>query len=74
MAARALDAELNARPVSVPGQPAVVNDLTSLVVKRKKKPAEAEADPPNKRRADDGEGDASPTTAKKAKLEQDVQS
>ncbi|OJA21553.1 hypothetical protein AZE42_03234 [Rhizopogon vesiculosus] len=71
MAARALDAELNARPVSVPGQPALVNDLTSLVVKRKKKPAEADA--PTKRRAEDGEGDVSPT-AKKAKLEQDAES
>ncbi|KAJ8590154.1 hypothetical protein M405DRAFT_180292 [Rhizopogon salebrosus TDB-379] len=70
MAARALDAELNTRPISVPGQPAVVNDLTSLVVKRKKKPTEADA--PTKRRADD-EGDASPT-AKKAKLEGNAQS
>ncbi|KAG1723827.1 uncharacterized protein EDB91DRAFT_1240024 [Suillus paluster] len=71
MVARALDAELNAKPVSVPGQPAVVNDLTSLVVKKKKKATEADA--PAKRRADDGDGDASPT-AKKAKLEEDVQS
>ncbi|KAG2141246.1 hypothetical protein DEU56DRAFT_734341 [Suillus clintonianus] len=71
MAARALDAELNAKPVSVPGQPAVVNDLTSLVVKKKKKAAEVDA--PAKRRADDGEDDGSPT-AKKAKLEEDAQS
>jgi len=70
MAAKALDAELNTRPISVPGQPAVVNDLTSLVVKRKKKPAEADA--PAKRSAED-EGDASPI-AKKAKLEGDAQS
>jgi len=71
MAARALDAELNARSVSVPGQPQMVNDLTSLVVKKKKKPAEAE--PSTKRRADNGDGDTSPT-AKKAKLEfEDVQ-
>jgi HAT1-interacting factor 1 len=71
MAAKALDAELNTRPISVPGQPAVVNDLTSLVVKRKKKPAEADA--PAKRSAEDCEGDASPI-AKKAKLEGDAQS
>ncbi|KAG1792615.1 uncharacterized protein HD556DRAFT_1444295 [Suillus plorans] len=71
MAAKALDAELNAQSISVPGQPAVVNDLTSLVVKKKKKAAELEA--PAKRRADDGEGDGSPT-AKKAKLEEDAQS
>ncbi|KAG0699897.1 hypothetical protein DFH29DRAFT_656653 [Suillus ampliporus] len=70
MVARALDAELNAKPVSVPGQPAVVNDLTSLVVKKKKKAAETDA--PAKRRADDGEGEGSPT-AKKAKLEEDAQ-
>jgi HAT1-interacting factor 1 len=71
MAARALDAELNAKPISVPGQPAVVNDLTSLVVKKKKKAAEVDA--PAKRRADDGEDNGSPT-AKKAKLEEDAQS
>ncbi|KAG2056740.1 hypothetical protein BDR06DRAFT_952372 [Suillus hirtellus] len=71
MAAKALDAELNAQSISVPGQPAVVNDLTSLVVKKKKKAAELDA--PAKRRADDGEGDGSPT-AKKAKLEEDAQS
>ncbi|KAG1728100.1 hypothetical protein EDB19DRAFT_1642671 [Suillus lakei] len=71
MAARALDAELNAKPISVPGQPAVVNDLTSLVVKKKKKAAEVDA--PAKRRADDREDDGSPT-AKKAKLEEDAQS
>lgn len=53
MAAKALDAELNAQSISVPGQPAVVNDLTSLVVKKKKKAAELDA--PAKRRADDGE-------------------
>lgn len=71
MAARALDAELNAKPISIPGQPAVVNDLTSLVVKKKKKAAEVDA--PAKRRADDGE-DADSPTAKKAKLEEDAQS
>lgn len=71
MAAKALDAELNAQSITVPGQPAVVNDLTSLVVKKKKKAAELDA--PAKRRADDGEGDGSPT-AKKAKLEEDAQS
>lgn len=69
MAARALDAELNAKPVSVPGQSAVVNDLTSLVVKKKKKATEVDA--PGKRRADDGEDDGSPN-AKKAKLEEDA--
>lgn len=69
MAARALDAELNAKPISVPGQLAVVNDLTSLVVKKKKKAAEVDA--PAKRRADDGEDDGS-LTAKKAKLEEDA--
>lgn len=69
MAARALDAELNAKPVSVPGQLAVVNDLTSLVVKKKKKATEVDA--PGKRRADDGEDNGSPN-AKKAKLEEDA--
>ncbi|KAG2150294.1 uncharacterized protein EDB93DRAFT_1240318 [Suillus bovinus] len=70
MAAKALDAELNAKSISVPGQPAVVNDLTSLVVKKKNKTVELDASA--KRRADDG-GDGSPT-AKKAKLEEDAQS
>lgn len=69
MAARVLDAELNTKPVSVTGQPAVVNDLTSLVVKKKKKATKV--DTPAKRRADDGEDDGSPT-AKKAKLEEDA--
>ncbi|KAG1764798.1 hypothetical protein EDD22DRAFT_1042453 [Suillus occidentalis] len=64
MAARALDAELNAKPVSVPGQPAV------LVVKKKKKATELDA--PGKRRADDGEDDDGSPNAKKAKLEEDA--
>ncbi|KAF9244680.1 hypothetical protein BU15DRAFT_41998 [Melanogaster broomeanus] len=63
MAARALDQELNARSIAVPGQPAVVHDLTSMV-KKKKKPAESEGG--TKRKTNDD--DASPAT-KKAKRE-----
>ncbi|KAH7907890.1 hypothetical protein BJ138DRAFT_1158916 [Hygrophoropsis aurantiaca] len=68
MAAKALDAELNgARSIPEAGQQGVgvVNDLTAMVVKKKKKPEDA-ADGAGKRKADDG--DASPS-AKKAKLE-----
>ncbi|KIJ59228.1 hypothetical protein HYDPIDRAFT_101020 [Hydnomerulius pinastri MD-312] len=63
MAAKALDQELNARSIAVPGQSAIVNDLTSIV-KKKKKAVESEGT--TKRKADDD--DASPTM-KKAKLE-----
>ncbi|KIK99368.1 hypothetical protein PAXRUDRAFT_822852 [Paxillus rubicundulus Ve08.2h10] len=63
MAARALDQELNARSIAVPGQAAAVHDLTSMV-KKKKKPAESEGGTKRKTNDDDG----SPAT-KKAKLE-----
>ncbi|EIW79098.1 hypothetical protein CONPUDRAFT_91410 [Coniophora puteana RWD-64-598 SS2] len=89
MAARALDAELNAGKgkgggagldfsailgagsATASAQPAVVNDLTSMVVKKKKKapanasPPAAEGEASGKRKAEDGEG----TESKKAKLE-----
>jgi len=61
-----LDQELNASSIAVPGQPAVVHDLTSMV-KKKKKPLENEGGA--KRKVDDDDG--SPTT-KKAKLENDI--
>ncbi|KAF8840810.1 hypothetical protein BDN67DRAFT_902750 [Paxillus ammoniavirescens] len=66
MAARALDQELNARSIAVPGQAAAVHDLTSMV-KKKKKPAESEGGTKRKTNDDDG----SPAT-KKAKLEDPV--
>ncbi|KAI9573955.1 hypothetical protein HD554DRAFT_2012297 [Boletus coccyginus] len=66
LAARVLDQELNASSIAVPGQPAVVHDLTSMV-KKKKKPLENEGSA--KRKVDDDDG--SPTT-KKAKLENDI--
>lgn len=63
-----LDQELNVNSVAVPGQQAIVHDLTSMV-KKKKKPLENEAS--SKRKVDDD--DASPVT-KKAKLENDTSS
>ncbi|KAG6374847.1 hypothetical protein JVT61DRAFT_4232 [Boletus reticuloceps] len=66
LAARVLDQALNAHPITVPGQPAVVHDLTSMV-KKKKKPLENEGGA--KRKVDDDDG--SPTT-KKAKLENET--
>ncbi|KAF8141828.1 hypothetical protein EV363DRAFT_1443765 [Boletus edulis] len=68
LAARVLDQALNAHPITVPGQPAVVHDLTSMV-KKKKKPVENEGGA--KRKVDDDDG--SPTT-KKAKLENETSS
>ncbi|KAH0836525.1 hypothetical protein J3R83DRAFT_8164 [Lanmaoa asiatica] len=68
LAARVLDQELNTNSIAVPGQPAVVHDLTSMV-KKKKKPIEDESS--SKRKVDDD--DASPVT-KKAKLENDISS
>lgn len=63
-----LDQALNANSIAVPGQPAVVHDLTCMV-KKKKKPLENEA---GSKRKVDGD-DASPVT-KKAKLENDISS
>lgn len=65
MAAKALDEELNTRSIAVPGQAPVVNDLTSIV-KKKKKPADSEA--ATKRKA----ADEDPTPPKKAKLEDEA--
>ncbi|KAF9218509.1 hypothetical protein BS17DRAFT_549896 [Gyrodon lividus] len=67
MAAKALDQELDARSITVPGQPAAVHDLTSMV-KKKKKHVESEGS--TKRKIND---DASPP-AKKAKLKDDASS
>ena len=63
-----LDRELNTNSIVVPGQPAVIRDLTSIV-KKKKKPLEDEGGA--KRKSDDD--DASPAT-KKARLENDISS
>ncbi|KAG8220811.1 hypothetical protein J3R82DRAFT_2256 [Butyriboletus roseoflavus] len=68
LAAKVLDQELNTNSIVVPGQPAVVRDLTSIV-KKKKKPLETEGGA--KRKGDDD--DASPAS-KKAKLENDISS
>lgn len=65
MAAKALDEELNARSIAVPGQAPVVHDLTSMV-KKKKKPASPEAT--TKRKASDED----PIPPKKAKLEDEA--
>jgi len=65
LAARVLDQELNSSSIAVPGQPAVIHDLTSMV-KKKKKPFETEG--AAKRKVDDTDG--SPVT-KKVKLEND---
>lgn len=54
--------------IAVPGQPAVIHDLTSIV-KKKKKPLENEVT--TKRKIDDAE--LSPAT-KKAKLEDEISS
>ncbi|KAG6333525.1 hypothetical protein ID866_5561 [Astraeus odoratus] len=61
LVARALDEELNARSIAVPGQLPVVNDLTSMV-KKKKKTVDPEST--TKRKADDEDT----TRPKKAKL------
>jgi HAT1-interacting factor 1 len=64
LVAKALDQELNAG--SSGSTPAVVNDLTSMVVKKKKKAPDT-----GKRKAD---GDAGSPSEKKAKLEDAAQS
>ncbi|KAF7983336.1 hypothetical protein HWV62_22293 [Athelia sp. TMB] len=68
LAAKVLDQELNSGTGSASLAPVAVNDLTSMVVKRKKKAPEATDDAPaaGKRKADDGAGSPS---EKKAKLE-----
>lgn len=71
MVARALDRELNlpGATVSDPSKPVVVNDLTSMVVKRKKKPVESngvETNGSGKRKAEDD----APIEPKKAKVEE----
>ena len=65
LAAKALDQELNAGPLGSSG-PAPVNDLTSMVVKRKRKAPDTNG-AGGKRKADDDAGDMS---EKKAKLEE----
>ncbi|KAI6107290.1 hypothetical protein EDD16DRAFT_113667 [Pisolithus croceorrhizus] len=62
LVAKALDDELNVRSITVPGQPPIVHDLTSMV-KKKKKPVDTEGTP--KRKADDDNKDI---PLKKAKL------
>jgi HAT1-interacting factor 1 len=65
LAAQALDQELNAGSSSKIPQ-AAINDLTSMVVKKKKKPAGDEGTA--KRKADEGDGGSTPPE-KKARLE-----
>ena len=68
LAAKALDAELNASgAASASVNPAVVNDLTSIVKKKKKAPA-AEANG-SKRKADEEAG----SNEKKARLDEQMQ-
>lgn len=66
LAARALDRELNAKPPTADVNKAVVNDLTTMV-KKKKRPAEVNGsgDPTGKRKADD----EAVSESKKAKVE-----
>lgn len=71
LAHRALDRELNAAPVPSQGQP--VNDLTSMVVKKKKKapapvPAPESSGAAEKRKAEGEETETAPD--KKARLEE----
>lgn len=65
MAAKALDQELNGGTAEASG-PIPVNDLTSMVVKKKKKAPETNGTASGKRKADDDVGSPS---EKKAKLE-----
>jgi HAT1-interacting factor 1 len=67
LVAKALDQELNAG--SSGSAPAAVNDLTSMVVKKKKKVPDTNGT--GKRKADD---DAGSPSEKKAKLEEAAQS
>jgi HAT1-interacting factor 1 len=68
LAAKALDAELNASgSASAPINPAVVNDLTSIVKKKKKAPA-GETNG-SKRKADEEAG----SNEKKARLDEQMQ-
>ena len=64
MAANAVDKALNRAGGSLVTSVAPVNDLTSMVVKKKKKPTEANG--PTKRKADDAES----PSEKKAKLDE----
>ena len=65
LAARALDKELGASTSEPPAAPAVVTDLTSMVKKKKKTPAE---DSNSGKRKADGDAESSPIE-KKAKLD-----
>ena len=71
LAQRALDRELNAVPV--PSQDRPVNDLTSMVVKKKKKaplaPVPEASGAAEKRKADGGETETA-APDKKARLEE----
>lgn len=66
LAARALDKELNSKPLASSIDTTVVNDLTTMV-KKKKKPADqtGSGDVTGKRKADE----AAVTESKKAKTE-----
>jgi HAT1-interacting factor 1 len=65
LAAKALDQELNAGPSG--SAPAAVNDLTSMVVKKKRKTPDTNGAAAGKRKADD---DAGSTSEKKVKLDE----
>lgn len=64
LAAKALDAELKASSSAV--NPAVVNDLTSIVKKKKKAPADTNG---SKRKADEDAG----SNEKKARLDEQME-
>ena len=69
LAAKALDKELGTSTPSAPIVPSQVNDLTSIVKKKKKPtpgPADSDANVTTKRKAED---DATDAPEKKAKLE-----
>jgi HAT1-interacting factor 1 len=68
LAKRALDRELNATSTARQDLPVKVNDLTSMVVKKKKKAPAPEASAAEKRKAEDAE--AQPPQDKKARLEE----
>ncbi len=70
MAAKALDKELNA-PSTVTNStvPSTINDLTSIVKKKKKAPDANGARGATKRKADDVEDGLSSPTEKKVKLD-----
>jgi len=69
LAAKALDQELNAAATGSGTSPVVINDLTSTVVKKKKKALEPNGS--GKRKADDDPGSPS---EKKVKLEEKAKS